>query len=63
MTRRLEDRIKELSKQLIEAESGADFHQIAEELRIALAEYTNRIRQGLEGSPFSAEKRLPKQKP
>jgi hypothetical protein len=47
-SRRLEDRIKELSRKLLEADGGAvQFQQIAVELQNAIAEHTRRARERL----------------
>jgi hypothetical protein len=42
-SRRLEDRIRELCAQAIDA-SGSDFHPVLEELKLALREHTSRLR-------------------
>jgi hypothetical protein len=56
LRRRLEDRIKDLSKQLAEAR-GDEFQTIAAELQAALAEHNRRLRDRLKKYPFVPEDR------
>lgn len=48
---RLEDRIRSLSKKLVEAE-GKEFQRLAIELRTALSEYIQRFRTRLSHYPY-----------
>jgi hypothetical protein len=59
-TNRLEDKIRNLSEKLLEAE-GEEFHRLASELRTALTEHIERIRARMLLYPLGAhEKRKPK---
>jgi len=55
-TNRLEDRIRTLSKQLVEVE-GVEFERIALELRTAITEYVERIRARLAQYPLADGRR------
>jgi len=55
-TNRLEDRIRTLSKKLVEAE-GVEFERIALELRTAIREHVERIRARLAQYPLADDRR------
>ena len=54
--KRLEDQIRILSKKLLLAE-GEDFHDLAAELRAAIAEHVKRIRTRLNQYPLADDRR------
>ena len=55
--RRIEDRIRTLSRQLINAANTAEFEKIASELRYATFTLTWQIRAGLKDFPPELERR------
>jgi hypothetical protein len=54
---RLEDRIRSLSKKLVEAE-GREFQRLAIELRTAISEYVERLRTRLSRYPSVRSRRF-----
>jgi hypothetical protein len=54
--KRLEDQIRILSKKLLLAE-GEDFHNLAAELRAAIAEHVKRMRTRLNQYPLADDRR------
>ena len=54
---RLEDRVRSLSKKLVEAE-GKEFQRLAIELRAAISEYVERFRTRLSRYPWVHSRRF-----
>jgi hypothetical protein len=61
--RRLEDRIRTLSEELVGADADdEEFHRLAAELRTALTEHVKRIRNRLQQYPLADDRRSSKKK-
>jgi hypothetical protein len=55
--KRLEDQIRILSKKLLLGAEGEDFHDLAAELRAAIAEHVKRMRTRLNQYPLADDRR------